>query len=469
MSRSEYISKYKNKNVLIVGLGLLGGGVGAAKFLVSQEANVTVTDLRDAKVLKKSIQELGGLPINYILNKHDENSFSSADIVVVNPGVPRDSKYIKIARDFGAEVVTELGIFIKHFPGKVIAVTGTKGKSTTTSIIYNLLLSNGLDAKIGGNIGGSLLSDLNNMTSNTYAVLEISSFQIDWLNLSKFNPMISVLTNMYRDHLDRYHFFEEYKKAKKALFDSLDKENLVVANKDNLESLDVIKDTKARFSFFSRKEQLNNGAFIQDEKFLTITNCQKNEWIGFEDIRVKGTHNVENILAAIAVASILKLDESSVKRGIRNFNGIEHRLEFVRTFKGIDFLNDSASTIPISTIYAIRSFSKPINIIIGGVSKSVDFNPLAKEILKKAKSLHLIGKNREDIFNLINTYKNNGYYSSRLTIFKHGNLENAIKGALDNAKENEVILFSPASASFDLFVNSKERGEKYKNLVSNLN
>lgn len=461
------ISPYHNKNVLVMGLGLLGGGIGVTRYLVQQGAKVTVTDLRDEVALSKSIACLNDLDINYILGKHEEESFSSADIVVVNPGVSPDSQWVEIARKSGAIITTELGIFLKHYPGKLITITGTKGKSTTTSLIHHLLKHNGYDVRMGGNIGGSLLPELDSMSSSTVVVLEVSSFQIELLDLTSFRQDIAIFTNLYNDHLDRYGNMEKYASVKKRLFDNLGADSVAVCNADNDDTRAIVDMTIAKKLFFSHRHK-EASVCVSDGAVYSKQSDQAVYWFKTCELQLKGEHNLENVLAAVSVASIMGLNPSITRDALVSFAGIEHRLEVVRSFNDVTFVNDSSSTIPVSTIFAITSYPQPLNIIMGGINKGSDFSELAKVILLMAKSVHLIGKSKDEVLQALTRYKNNGLSFSTTKIFSHSSLSSAVAGALEESSKGEVVLFSPACASFDMFANSKERGNEFKTLVNSL-
>ncbi|MBI2451211.1 MAG: UDP-N-acetylmuramoyl-L-alanine--D-glutamate ligase [Parcubacteria group bacterium] len=441
-------NEFKNKKILIMGLGLQNGGMAVAKFLAKQRAKITITDLRTKKELEPSLKKLKNLPIKYYLGKHPKNIFRENEIVVASPAISLNSPYLKIAQKHGTKIQSEIGIFINLTSpktNKIIAVTGAKGKTTTVSLIARLLKTANKKFILGGNLGKSLLSDLKKIDSRTYVLLELSSFQLELLKNNKnFKPFIAVLTNIYEDHLDRYPNLRHYIQAKKIIFQNQTKKDFAVINESNFKSLEVAKKIKARRIFFNLKKE---------RKILKSLNIP---------ITLRGDHSLENILAVIKAAKILKIPKSIIKKTIKNFPGVEHRIEFVREINGVKFFNDSASTTPVSTIAALNSFQQPIILIAGGASKNLNFKKLGQKIAQKVKFLITIGQTGSLIAQAASRTKKN------INIEKTATLEKAVFIAQNKAKTDEIVLFSPASASLDMFLNSRIRGEKFKKLVNKL-
>jgi len=437
------IDNFKNKRVTVMGLGLHGGGVGAVKFLAQQGAKILVTDVKTKKELKESIKQLKGYKINYVFGKHRVGDFKNADLIIKNPGVPKDSKYLKIAKKNKIPIETDIGIFLKLCPSqKIIGITGTKGKSTTATLIAKLLKTK-YKVVLAGNIRASALEALPKVNKDTVVVLELSSWQLEDLRSRKKSPHIAIVTNIMQDHLNRYKGMGEYIEAKKLIFKFQKPNDILILNRDDKIVKKFVKDNRAKTIFYSKK---------QADEYLKNTN-------------LLGEHNLYNISAAITVAKIFKIADSFIKRILKNFRGIEGRLEFVKEIRGIKYYNDTTATTPEATIAALKSFPKNSKIILiaGGTDKNLEFKELAKEINKRVKSLVLLpGTATEKIrreFKIQDTrYKTQTVNSMR----------EAVKIANKQAKKGDIVLLSPGCASFGLFKHEFDRGEKFKQCLENL-
>jgi UDP-N-acetylmuramoylalanine--D-glutamate ligase len=482
--------QFQGKKVLIMGLGLnpRGSGVTAAKFFCSQGAKVIVTDLKTKKEIAPSLKLLRNLPIHFVLGKHNESDFKSVDLVIKNPGVRRDSKYLQIAKEHNVPIETDISIFFKNCPAKIIGVTGTRGKSTTTSLIYEMLKRKYKDIRkfrhshksslnpgvfMGGNIQFSPLNFLSKVKPKSKVVLELSSWMLEDLDNCgvKIIPHIAVLTNLMPDHLNTYKNFGDYIKAKMLIFSAKGgknqtKNDFAVLNYDDLnvrKLMDKIKAKKVLFSLFDIS-QLKEGihkVFIKDKKIY----FDKEEIIAISNIKLFGEHNISNILAAVAVAKLENAPTREIKKVLETFKGLPHRLEFVRKFKGIEFYNDTASTMPEAAIAALKTLGREKNIILiaGGSDKGLDYKKLAKEIRKYCKAVILFeGEASQKILKTIQQYSNITISDSVKT------MKDAIKNAVKLAKKGDIILLSPAAASFGLFQNEFDRGEQFKQIVKRL-
>lgn len=477
------MDNFKNKKILVMGLGLIGGGVGVVKWLIKQGAKVTVTDLKTKKELKPSLNKLKGLPIKYILSRHRLSDFKKADLIIKNPGVPNDSPFLKIARKNKIPVETDLSLFFKYWPGQIIGVTGTKGKSTTTSLIYEILKSAGLPVKIAGNIGQTPLQYLNAKMlkcSNNIMILEISSFQLENLKVS---PQIAVITNIFPDHLNRYKNMEEYIAAKERIFKYQKPKDLVVLNYDNQILKKISQKIRNQIVWFSQKTippiRANKGIviFSQNQAVFSKRNWEKQKICTLSKIKLIGRHNLENILAAIAVAQIFKIKPKIIQKVLKNFKGIANRLELIKTIKGVKYYNDTAATIPEATIAALKSLSSirhqtlqkqgklptgqtRIILIAGGSNKKLKFDKLVKLVKKTCKAIILLpGIATPNLKSLIIKYKFTG------PLLEINNMREAINQAKKIAKRGDIILLSPACASFGLFKNEFDRGRQFKKWV----
>lgn len=409
---------YKEKKVAIIGYGIEGQDV--EKYLKLKGAIITILDQKDDK--------------DYLLN------LKNYDIIVRSPGVYPYMKELVKAKKRGIRITTPTHIFFDGFNGKIIGVTGTKGKGTTCTLIYEILKKAKFDVYLGGNIGKPLLKLLPKINSNSYVVIEMSSFQLIDLTVS---PDISVILNITTDHMDWHNNQEEYVTSKKNIVRYQLASDWAIINKEYKSSLDFSKDTKANIMYFSKKSLKNDF-----KKGLIL----------------RGEHNLENIAAAVAVSKILNINEKLTLDTVRKFKGLEHRLEFVKEFKGVKFYNDSFATGPQPTIAAIKSFTENETLILGGSDKGLDYKELGDVInkSKNIKNIILIGTTAKKIEKYIN--------SKKVIIHDLGfaKMKEIVTKALNVTKQGGVVILSPAAASFDMFSNYKERGNKFKEAVWNL-
>ncbi|PIR69539.1 MAG: hypothetical protein COU47_02150 [Candidatus Niyogibacteria bacterium CG10_big_fil_rev_8_21_14_0_10_46_36] len=412
------MNTYKGKRILVLGLGVSGGGIGAARFLASRGAEVTISDAKTKKELKQSIRKLHRYPrISYIFGGYPSR-FQEFDMAIINPAIDLRSRMIKKIATARIPVESEIGLFLKHCEGKIIAITGTKGKGTTATLVYRMLKQAKKDVFLGGNIGVSLLDQLPHIKKSTFVVLEVSSFQLDLLRLGKMRPQffVSALTNIYPDHLDRYDSFLRYKKSKLSLFG---------------------------YRAHAKIDGRNMRSVLP-------------RWVDEGRIHIRGEHNKKNIALALAISKKIHIQRVHVQKAIYGFRGLPHRLEYVGRKKEVAFYDDSYSTTPDSTIAALKSFDQKIILIAGGMSKKSSFAAFAREAGKRTNNIILFGKSRNEIARAFKK-KNN--------IIKTKTLEDAFKRAITFAKEGDIVLFSPACASFDQFQNARERGEAFKKFV----
>lgn len=434
------IKDFKNKKVTVMGLGLHGGGIGVAKFFVQQGAKVLVTDPKTKKELKDSIDELKGYKINYVLGKHRVRDFKNADLIIKNPAVPKDSKYLKIARKNKVPIETDIGLFFELCPSKkIIGITGTKGKSTAATLIAELLKTK-YKVVLAGNIRASVLEKLPKVTKDTIVVLELSSWQLEDLKehktclpTSRKTPHIAVITNIMPDHLNRHKGMQNYIEAKKLIFKFQKPKNFLILNRDDKIVREFGKEAKAKTIFYSKKRAVKYSKYI----------------------KLAGEHNLNNISAAITVAKIFKILDSTIKKTLKNFKGIEGRLEFVKEIKGVKYYNDTTATTPEATIAALKSFpTGKIILIAGGTDKNLNFKELARVILKKVKVLILLpGTATKKLLKEIKIQN---------TIIKVNNMKSAVQKASKGAKKGDIILLSPGCASFGLFQHEFDRGEQFQ-------
>jgi len=456
---------FSNKKVVIMGLGLHGGGVSAAKFFLNQGAKVLVTDLKTKKELKESLEKLKGLKIKYVLGKHRKKDFENADLILKNPDVPENSFYLKIAQKNNIPIETDITLFFNYSKAFIVGITGSKGKSTTSVLIYKFLKSKYSQTYLAGNIGLSPLEIISKARDkNAKVVLELSSFALESLKRIKKSPHLAVITTLFPDHLNRYKSFREYIKAKEIIFKYQKRGDKLVLNYDN----PILRKFKPCFPsnlyYFSfNKKPPRPGAFVKNEKIFFDN--EKKAIISLNEIKLKGKHNLSNILAAVSSAKLFKVPSHSIKSVLRLFKGVENRIEKVALIKGIEFYNDTTATVPEAVISALDFFSqiskkKRLILIAGGMDKNLDYRKLSKEIKKKVHFLILLpGSASQKIEKNIKKWKK---------FFKVSSMEEAVKKAKDLAQKGDIVLLSPGAASFNLFKNEFHRGELFLKFVNKL-
>ena len=430
-----------NKQVLIMGLGRFGGGVGAARFAAEHGANVTVTDMNSADKLQDSINQLSDLDITFHLGEHIEDDFKSADLIIVNPAVPQDNEYLTIARNSNVALTTEMNLFCQNCPAPIVGITGSNGKSTTTAMTHHIL-SKCLPDKtvwLGGNIGkGSLLAKIDQVTASDIVVLELSSFQLEDLAQLQISPHIAIVTNIAPNHLDRHGTMENY-----------------IAAKQNILKFQ----TESDFAIICGEDP-------QLDKWMNTGLAQKQRYEAIDiKLKVPGRHNKLNAAAALAVADKFKIKVADAKLALDDFYGLEHRLEFVTEINGAKYYNDSISTTPESTIVAIDAFSRPKIMILGGYDKKLPFKEMANKIAGNVKTAILIGQTADIIAADIEQAKID---SDCLLpqIFKCETFEDAINTAKEAAVKGDIVLLSPACASYGMFENFQQRGNIFKHILT---
>lgn len=458
---------FKNKRVTIMGLGLHGGGVGTAKFFCEQGADVLVTDLKTKKQLKKSLdklkpftfrgQKVKGKPIKFVLGKHRKQDFINADLVIKNPAVSQNSPYLKIARDNGIEVDSDVNLFFKLCKNPIIGVTGTKGKSTVATLIYEFLKTKYKNTILAGNIGVSPLEFLNKIKKDSMVVLELSSFELEDL---KTSPHIAVITAIYPDHLDRYASMQDYVKSKRLIFKYQNQNDFLILNYDDQIVRSFSEQSRAKVYFFSAREKQNgcylkeNEIFFNNEPVCKIT-----------DFQISGEHNVSNILAALSAAKILNVDNQKIRKVALKFKGVANRQELIAVKNGAKYINDTTATMPDAVIRALRTFkdNNRIVLIAGGQNKGLRYGDLAKEIVKTVYKIILLpGTASEEI------KKELTELNSSIEIIPVSSMEEAVKEAPRLAEKGGVVLLSPGAASFNLFKNEFDRGDQFVKFVKKL-
>lgn len=450
--------------VTVVGLGLNGGGLASALFFARRGADVTVTDLRGADTLKDSLAKLEGLPIRYVLGRHDEKDFSSAEVVIKNPAVLPASPYIEAARRGGASIETDLSVFLSLATNPILAVTGSKGKSTTASAIHFGLLRVDPCAKLGGNITVSPLSFLEELDPKTPVVLELSSWQIaDLAGRGLLKPRISAFTVILPDHQDKYPGMKEYVADKTGIFREQEADSKAVFNLDDPWQKEFPQQTRASSFFYSAAPLPDSvdGAWLEGGVGVCRLGAAAAPKGILAETRIPGPHNRMNGLCAALVLSLYGVKAEVIRKALAEFPGVEHRLELFHTWRGIRFYNDSAATIPHATAQALRTLPAPVVLIAGGTDKNIDFSPLADVASIPRSIVLLAGSGTEKIRRILEERRipYEGPFDS---------LEPAVRVAKDLAPEGASVLFSPGCTSFGMFLNEFDRGRKFKETVLRL-
>ena len=456
---------FKGKKITVMGLGLFGGGVGAAKYLASQGADVTVTDLKSAEELSASIKLLENLPVKLKLGKHEEEDFVNVDMLVVNPAVPNDSRFLKLALENSIRIDSELSIFFRLCPAPVIGITGSNGKSTTTSLLGKMLKDAGIKIWVGGNIGISLLENLEEIETDDIVVLEISSFQLEYLARIKRSPHISIVTNMAPNHLDRHKTMENYIRAKKAIIHYQQENDYAIMNYDDPTLKKWEGESSGRHLWFSAASELEHGAFLKNNEIIINHNSNRTVIPCSTQINIKGIHNWQNIMAASYAATLMYADVESIKNAITGFTGLEHRLEYVQSFNEVQYYNDSKATTPEAATAGIKAFDNPTILIAGGYDKQVSLHQFALECVRNTKCVILIGGTAETIQKLIQDIKGE---KIKPDVYMAASLDESVKKASEVAEPGDIVLLSPACASFGMFANYEERGKEFKELVRDI-
>jgi UDP-N-acetylmuramoylalanine--D-glutamate ligase len=451
--------------VTVMGLGVNGGGLASALFFARRGASVTVTDLRAPQALQSSIKSLDGLPVRFVLERHEERDFVETDLVIKNPAVPPTSPFLLAARSRGVGIETDLSVFLSVSPNPIIAVTGSKGKSTTASAAHFGLQRVDSSARLGGNITISPLSFLDDLPARAPVVLELSSWQLgDLKGRDLLKPVISAFTVILPDHLDTYPGMAEYVADKKAIFQEQGPKDRAVFNFDDPWQKDFPAQTKARPFFYSASPLPDgiSGAWLREDegRMRREAEGQAGKTI-FRDAIIPGLHNRTNLLCAGLILGLYGLKAEVIRKALSEFPGVEHRLELFHQWRGVRFYNDSAATIPHATVQAVRTLKQPIVLITGGTDKNIDFGPLSEVADKPEAIILLAGSGTEKIRGLLDS---NGVPY----IGPFNALEPAVEAALSRAREGSAILFSPGCTSFGMFANEFDRGARFKETVLSL-
>ena len=447
----EFKQNIKGKNVTVIGIGI--SNLPLIKYLVSIGANVTARDKNCREWLGEKYTECERLGVKCILGEDYLDNITD-DIIFKTPGLRFDVPELVKARENGAVVTSEMETFFEVCPSHIIAVTGSDGKTTTTTLIHKIMTKAGYKTWLGGNIGNPLLADTDKMSENDWVILELSSFQ---LHTMKKSPEIGVITNLSPNHLDWHKDYAEYIEAKTNIFTHMSRENTIVLNADNADCAALLPLAHEKVVMFARKKKAT--VWLDGD----IIRYGSEEILNINDIKIPGMHNVENYMAAIAAVHGLA-DTATIQAVAKEFGGVEHRIELVRTLDGVRYYNSSIDSSPNRTINTLNVFPEKVIMISGGKDKGIPYDAVGPAIADHVKTLILIGATSEAIYGAL---KKTGRENEVETIFVKS-YEEAVNTAKDKAKSGDVVLLSPASTSFDMFRNFEERGNLFKKLVNGL-
>ncbi len=443
------------KNVLLIGLAKTG--VSTIKYLSKMGSNVVVNDIKTKEDLKEILEDLKEIEnIEYILGKHIEN-VENIDLVVVSPGVPLDLPFIKNIKE-KVEIIgeVELSYRLSNLP-KIIGITGTNGKTTTTSLVSSIFKEAKEDVFTVGNIGNPVIDTVDVATKESVLVTELSSFQLE--SIDTYKPHISAILNFSEDHLNRHHTMEEYIKAKCNIYKNQDENDYLILNYDDI-LVRNLRDTKAKKIYFSCDSILEKGVYLDENEDIIINIDKKINLMNKNELKIKGKHNVQNAMAGIAISYIYGIDVFIIKNALKNFSGVEHRQELVKNINGITFINDSKATNPDSSIKAINSYENII-LIAGGMDKENDFENLLENAKGRVKSLVLLGETAKKIKDLA---LKKGFDDVNIV----ANMKEAVSMSYEKANEGDIVLLSPACASWDMYKSFEVRGRDFKENVNSL-
>src|SRR5450755_3759349 len=442
------------KRVLVVGLGK--SGVASALFLKARGARVTASDTKSGDELRDEIPVLLDNGITVETGGHGDRTFRGQDLIVVSPGVPVDAPPLVQARALGEAVIGEIELAAQFLPGPIVAITGSNGKTTTTTLTGEIMTAAGFPALVGGNIGTPAISLAERAKPETVIVLEISSFQLE--TIQTFRPKVAVVLNVTPDHLDRHRTFEIYAGAKARIFENQQASDFAVLNADDPTCVAMGSRTRAQVFWFSRSKEVQPGAWTHAGNILFRDASGQREILQVSEIPLKGAHNLENVLAAVCAGALMGCAPEKIRQAVRDFKAVEHRLEFVATIRGVDYYNDSKATNVDATIKALESFPANIHLILGGKDKGSDYTLLNDLLRQRVKRVYTIGAAAAKIESQIKGAE----------ILHSGTLENAIRKASAVAQTGDVVLLAPACASFDQFKSYEHRGKVFKEIVRGL-
>ncbi len=443
----------KNKKISII--GAVRSGIGAAKLAKKLGAIPFVSDSGSEEKLKQSIEILKSESIDYEIGIHSNKAYN-CDLMVVSPGVPSDAEVIKVAKTKNLKIISEIEFASWFCKSNLIAITGTNGKTTTTALCGYLFNECGKKTYTAGNIGLAFSEIALDAKADEFVSLEISSFQLDLID--KFKPSVAMILNITPDHLNRYeNSIERYAKSKLAIFKNQKSSDYLILNKDSGLLNQYFKNADSTLLYFSTTDKVLNGCYLDNQTIKFVKKGKEEFSCPVSEVSIKGEHNIQNAMAVIIAAKIYNLENQKVLEALKSFKGVEHRLEFVREIEGIKFINDSKATNIDSVIVALKSFNEPILLILGGQDKGNDYSMIENLVVDKVKKIYAIGSSAEKVFN---------YFHQKVKTEIKKDLDEVVNAALSEGRNGDIVLLSPACASFDMFNNYEHRGEVFKEIVN---
>ncbi len=459
---------WRHTRVTVMGLGSFGGGVGLTRYLVQQGAHVTVTDLQGAEALAASLEALHGLPIRFVLGGHQERDFIETDVVFVNPAVPLTSPYLQLARAHQVPLDSEMNLFVRQCQGRIIGLTGSVGKTTTTSLLGSILQLHDARTLVGGNIGGSLLDRLAAITSDTLVVLELSSFQLEHLDWLHYSPPLAIVLNLAPNHLDRHGTMVAYQQAKEVILAYQTPADTAVLNWDDPTVRQMALCGQGQQLYYSVQEELDEGVSRHGTTLVLATAGHSTVLCQQSDVCLRGAHNFGNAAAAAAAATTLWVTPETIAQGLQRFRALPHRLELVATKGGVEYYNDSKATTPVSTIRALEAFEQPIVLLAGGYDKGTPFDELGQVIHARARAALVYGKTAPKLALAIQQAAAAAPDLPAPLLLQLPDLSTALQQAATLAQPGDVVLLSPACASYDQYPHYEARGEHFRMLAQAL-
>lgn len=443
----------KDKNITIVGLSRTG--IALARFLYSRGANIFISETKNLEDLKDALAAIKNIPVKLETGGHTEFIYQGKDLVILSPGVDINLPILNKASRF-VELISELEFAYNLTDAKIIAVTGTNGKSTTTSLVYEILKTAGLPAAIGGNIGNPIINEIEKISKRGFLATEVSTFQLE--GIKKFKPFIAFILNITPDHIDRHKSMGKYIRLKGRIFENQKEEDYLILNYDDDNCRALAPHAQSKIYFFSRTGEPPCGAFLKNDKICFKDGEQIEELADINEMFMRGVHNIENVLAAACALKILNIKSEVLRNVLKTFKPMRHRLEFTADIGGVKFYDDSKGTNPACVISALQSFSEPIILIAGGRPKETDFSAMAKLITQKVKYLVLVGEAKDILEKEVLKHK-------KIPFYKTDDFKEAVERAYKMSEKGDVVLLSPACTSFDMFKNAEERGDKFKEIA----
>ena len=446
--------KIKDKKISII--GAVRSGIGAAKLAKKLGAIPFVSDSGSEEKLKSSIELLKNEKIDFEVGSHSDKVFN-CDFIVVSPGVPSCAEVIRKAAQKGVKIISEVEFASWFCKAEIIAITGTNGKTTTTSLCGYLFNECGVKSFTAGNIGLAFSEIVLSTNISEYVSLEVSSFQLDLIDT--FKPKVAMILNITPDHLNRYeNSVEKYAKSKLRIFENQDENDFLILNKDSELLNQYFKNAKSKLFYFSTINKVSDGCYLEDQTIKYARNNKVEFSCNISDIFIQGEHNIQNAMAVIIAAKIFNLENEKILSALKSFKGVEHRLEMIRKIEGIKFINDSKATNIDSVIVALKSFNDPIFLILGGQDKGNDYTVIEKLVLDKVKKIYAIGSSADKVFN---------FFHKKVKTEIKKDLDDVVNAAISEARDGDIVLLSPACASFDMFDNYEHRGKVFKEIVNN--